>query len=428
LLVDRRTGAPRTYVIPWFDQRATGEVAELLELEDVRRLFRRSGLHPSYKFAVPKLLWLRKHETDVLKGSVWLSVADYVVYRLCGRMATDPSLAARTYALSLLDGRWDEEWIESLGFDSAVFPEVLAGGAAAGQITREGADETGLRAGIPVAVCGHDHVCSTIAASVMEPGPVLDSVGTAESMIGLMDDLSLDDGCFDSGLAFVPHVMPGRFCWLGGVSSAGASIEWARGILGEPQLSYSQIVELAAGASQAPTGIFYLPYLSGRGAPNPDSSVRGSLVGLTVAAGAPELMKSVLEGTAYAAESIRRTAETLTGRGIENVTVVGGGTKNRQWMQIRADISGCTLRVPKVGEAAALGAALLAALGCGLVETPQHLTSITQQLQKSAAIYRPSAENHQIYYKLYERVFMKLDAALEETGVPLSALAAERSP
>jgi sugar (pentulose or hexulose) kinase len=415
LLVDRRDGDPRTHIIPWYDNRAAAQVEQIASIETPRELFRRSGLHPSFKFAVPKLLWLRERDGNALRNALWLSVPDFVVYRLSGRFVTDPSLAARTYAYGLEEGWWDEDWLRTLDLPLDLFPPILATGEPAGPVSARGSAATLLPTGVPVAVCGHDHVVTMLPAGVLEPGPVLDSMGTAESLLGVLREVRLDDEAFDSGLACVPHVLPGRFCWLGGLSAAGGSIEWLRRQLGDPPLSYEDIVALARDAGEAPSGILYFPYLSGSGAPLPDGTVRGALVGLDAAHTRSDLVKAVLEGTAYAAEGIRRVAGELEGSPIGEMIAVGGAARNDVWMHVKADVSGVRLVAPAIDEGAALGAALAVALGCGALDLPA-VSAIARKLQDAGREYLPNRPRHDLYCALYQQGFMALQEPLRRVS------------
>jgi sugar (pentulose or hexulose) kinase len=255
-----------------------------------------------------------------------------------------------------------------------------------------------------------------LSAGVVEPGPVLDSIGTAESMLGVLPHLDLGDEAYDSGLAVVPHVLPGRYCWLGGLSAAGGSIEWLRDQLGEPRLSYDEIVELARLAGPDPTGILYFPYLSGSGAPLPDGSVRAAFIGLDARHGRPDLVKAVLEGTAFAAEAIRQAAEKLTRGSIQEIVALGGGARNGVWMQIKADISGCSFLSPVIQESAVLGAALTAALGSGLFAGIDDVCAVAERYAGARQRYSPDARRHAVYSRLYVRGFVEFQTPLRRTG------------
>jgi len=412
LLVDAADGAPLTEIIPWFDPRSTKQMETIGRESDPWSLFRRSGLRPSFKYGLSKILWLRQHSPAITSGAVWLSVPDYIVYKLTGRMATDPTLAARTYVYDLAEGAWDAAWIRHFDLDTALFPEVHASGSPAGNVTELAARATGLTMGTPVAVSGHDHICTLLAAGITAPGPVLDSIGTAESVLGVLDRLQLDQAAFESGLTIAPHVLGGLWCWQGGAPSAGGSIEWLRAQLGEEPLSYDRLDELLRQVDLEPGDVLYVPYLAGSGSPVHNLHVRAAFAGLSASHGRADLVKAVLEGTAYEFESIRRAAEKLTGVPIREVIVAGGGARNSRWLQIRADVSNCACRTVSLPDATVLGAALTAALGCGLLGDLAGVADINHRYRDGRHTFIPDADRHIQYRHLYQSHYEPFQAFL----------------
>jgi xylulokinase len=415
LLVDRATGAPRTGMVPWFDPAATPQAELLLRAGDPVERFCRTGIRPNFKCSLAKLLRLREQDPASLAGAVWLNAADYLAFRLAGTMATDPSLAVRTYAFDLGRKDWDADWLTTLQIPPAIFAQLRASGQPVGEVHREAAAGTGLREGTPVAVCGHDHVCAAYAAGAVDPGLVFDSMGTAEALVGAFPARPLGEGDYRSGLAYGPHVVRGLHYWMGGLSASGGSVEWLRGILGEPALSYGELESLLAGAGSEPTGILYFPYLSGSGSPHADLRVRAAFVGLKAGHGREALVKAVFEGTAFEVEFIRRRAEEVLGTPIQKLAVSGGGTRNRGWMQIKADVSGCAIEILEMPEATLLGAALLAGVGVGVFSgAAEALAGIARP---AVEVYLPEEGRHRIYRELYKSGFLALQEPLRGVGV-----------
>lgn len=419
LFVDVRTGEARDEIVPWYDRRSVQQAQIIAAADEPRRLFRRSGLQPSFKYGLSKILWLRERDPHIGDHSLWLSVADYIVFRLTGRMATDPTLAARTYAYSLEEGTWDDAWVRHFGLVPANFPPVLPSGAPAGSLSPDAASLTGLPEDIPVAVSGHDHICASLAVGMSTPGLVVDSVGTAESMLGVLDAPELGEKGFDSGLKIVPHVVPNRFCWLGGTRAAGGALDWARSAVGETPVAHDEAVRLVESTEDGPSGILFFPYLRGSGGVHSDDRVRAAFVGLDDAHDRADLLKAVLEGTAYESESIRRAAECLTDHHIGELIVVGGGSAVESWVTIKADVSGCPCVLPKVDEATGAGAGLLAALGCGIFSSLEELLAVAGSYRAKGTTVYPDAARHERYRRLYETVYLPVGQALRRAASEL---------
>ncbi|HSH78623.1 MAG TPA: FGGY family carbohydrate kinase [Herpetosiphonaceae bacterium] len=414
LLIDRRTGDARTPLLPWFDTAAAPAADRIARAADLRERFLATGQYPSYKSTLSKLLLLRSQDSGITDGATWLSAADYIVYRLTGTMATDYTLAARTYAFGLERRAWDDAWLHEWGLSADLFPQPGPSGAPAGAIAAEQAERVGLAAGTPVAVAGHDHLCAALAAGAVKPGCVFDSIGTAETLIGAVPDRPLGRTEYESGLTYGPHVVPGRLYWMGGLSAAGGSMEWLRGMLDDPPLAYDQFLSLVEAAGPEPTGIIYFPYLLGSGTPHPDALAKGAFVGLSAEHGRPHLAKAVLEGTAYELEFIRRAAEQATGVPIRTLRVAGGGARDDHWVQIKADVGGCRCEVPPLPEAAVLGAAMIAGIGAGLYRDAHEAVRATGQ--QASAVFVPDDRRHQPYRHLYEHGYLPFQQPLRQFG------------
>jgi xylulokinase len=410
LLLDRRTGAARTHFIPWFDTGATPQAEQIAREADLFERFCATGQRPSFKSGLAKILALRAHDHDITDDTIWLSTADYIVYRLTGELATDYTLATRTYAFRIDHKTWDEGWLDHWGLVADLFPPAKPSGVPAGVVT--GADRTGLARGTPVAVAGHDHLCAALAVGAVEPTGVFDSMGTAETLIGALQERPLGRSEYEAGLGYGCHVIKDRLYWMGGLSTSGGSVEWLRALLGEPPLSYDDFLALVDAAGPEPTGIIYFPYLLGSGTPHSDPHTKAAFIGLSAAHGRAQVAKAVLEGTAYELEFIRRAAEGVTGASIEHIVAAGGGTRNHHWLQIKADVSGCRLDVPPVPEATVLGAALVAGIGCGIYrDAGEAVHSIQQQ---PSATFVPDRERHRAYRQVYEHGFLSLQEPLRQ--------------
>ena len=417
LVVERETGVPRSPFLPWFDTCSEPQAALMKQESDPFERFRRSGLHGSFKLGLAKLLWIRDHVPSALSGGdpVWLSASSWIAYKLTGRMAFDYSLAARTYAYRIDRKEWDAEWIRHFGLPPSLFPEAVPGGSPVGTFKAD-LDAPGCTGETKVAIAGHDHVAAALAVGAIEPGVVYDSMGTAETLVGTLNSRELTKEDFAAGLSFGVHIAEGRYFWMGGQSSSGGSVEWLRELLGDPVLSYEQVLALSAAAKEGPTGVLYFPYLSGSGAPMPDSGVRASFVGLSKFHGKSDLLKAVLEGTAYQLTFMKRSAENLTGNPIRRLSVVGGGTRNPLWLSVKADISGCELVLPGIPEATLLGGALAAGVGAGVyADAAEAVEAAKRGMAQDGIATRviaPDAKRHDQYRTLYEQGFEPLQGPL----------------
>ena len=397
-------GEEATPLIPWFDRSSEKESEFLTEQFHHADFFASRGIRPSYKTAVAKLLHLSQTSPGLVRdGCRWLSAADYIIYCLTGAIATDFSLANRTYALSLPERSWDRDWLEEIGLPAGLFPELLQAGTPAGTLSRDAAAASGLPAGVPVIPCGHDHVCGSLGAGAARPGTIFSSMGTAEAITGIFStDASniasgLQEEQFRSNISYGLHVLPDTLYWMSGCSASGGSVEWVMDML-LSEHSYERFLELLATASPGPTSILYFPYLNGRSGTAGNTAVTGGFLGLTVSHTKADIAKAVLEGTTYEIELIRQRAEQAVGTVYEEVVTAGGGTRNRLWMQIKSSVMAADILVPACRETTLCGAAMLAALAAGIFPNPEE--AMRPVRERAAERYSPDAAESELYRRL----------------------------
>lgn len=412
LLVDIHTGKAKSHVIPWFDKRSLPQLERVKAGSDALERFSKSGLNQSFKYGMLKIMWLKDQDENILRDACWLSVSDYVAYRLTGERFTDASLAARTYAYDLHNGAWDQAFLEQFDLGEVTFPTVFPAGQPGGKVHAEASRVSGLPEGLTVAVCGHDHLCASVAVGALEPGHVFDSMGTAETLVGVLPERKLGEAEFKTGMSHGKHVLPGRYFFMGGISSSGGSVEWMRKVIQDPPIPYDEMNQMLAQMEAKPTGILYYPYLSGSSAPMPNPNMLSSFIGIGVNHTRADMMRAVLEGTVYEFAAIRRAAEQASGQAITTITAVGGGTRNAVLMQIKADVTGCTFYIPSVEEATMLGAALLAGVGNGIYRDEK---DAWQQISPGLSI-RTVTPNEEVgkLYAPYLEAYLDLRLALHD--------------
>lgn len=411
LLLDRRSGLPRSPLLPWFDTSAAPQAKHIERALPGGERFGRFGIYCSFKVSLAKLLWWRDRDPDSVAGAVWLSAPDYIAFRLTGELATDYSLAGRTYAFDLQRRAWDADWLRRFDLAADTF-------APAGPATRPIGVATGVSGlpigdDIPVAIAGHDHICAAFAAGVGAGGWAFDSMGTAEALLGALPARSLGELEHRSGLSFGLLSDGAGMYWLGGLSSSGGALEWLRRLLGDPPLSYQELAKLAEQAGRQPGDIMFMPYLAGAGAPRPDPELRGALLGLDARHGRADIVKAVLEGTAYQMEAIRRAATAIADRPVERIVTAGGGTRNRRWLQIKADVYGARIDALHLDEATLQGAALLAGVAGGVYAGVPEAREVAAAQHAIACV--PDGERHAAYRHRFDE-FQYWRGFLGETG------------
>lgn len=351
LVLDRTGGGEQTDILLWYDAR-TKELAGKMSREEEAAVFTRTGLRDSFKYGIYKFLWLLREERIERETAVWLSVCDYVVWKLTGRMVTDPSFAARTYMYDIVEGCWDLDRIRACGLTEDNFPPVEPSGTAIGYAYLDGIGR------VPVAIGGHDHVCAAFGLLGCSGAKLCDSAGTSETYLGFMDKMPEKGFAYDSGILYGPSVDRGWF-FLANIPSSGHSIEWFRRKLQRQELSYEEMNARLEQAGRKPTGILYYPYLTGMGSPLYRPEVGASVWGLREDMDVWTVLQGMLEGIQYQAAWL---LEVMEQAGIDtkgDLVCAGGSVKNHALMRIKADILQRRIYVPRVYEATLWGAVLL---------------------------------------------------------------------
>ena len=329
-------GQPLASIIPWYDPCTAPQAAAIAARFGEPALFAATGLRPEPKYTLAKLLWLRAEAPAVLAGMhAWAGVAEYVAHALTGALGTDPSLASRTMAFDVTRGGWRADLLALAGLRPEQMPPVLAPGAAVGAVTATAAAVTGLPAGVPVVVAGHDHVVGAFAVGAAAPGAVLDSMGTAEAVCLTTAAPVLGDAVRRAGFSCGCHVLPGTWYLMGALNSSGALVEWFRQSLLAGG-SYDDFLRLLGEVPPAPTGIIVHPFLRGR-AGDPGAGV--SIGGLRAGHGLAHLARGLLEGTAYELRRLQEALAAVSGEPVRAVRLIGGGTRNVHWLAIKAAVS-----------------------------------------------------------------------------------------
>src|SRR5437899_7392490 len=172
--------------IAWYDQRTVAEAQWWENIAGRERIFTITGHIPRPTYGVNKLLWLRNHVPQVVdRIHYWLSVEDFVLWKLSGSFATDYSIASRTMLFDQRTLSWSEPLLQQAGLPAAWFSPAFPSGTAIGTVGKEVAEKTGLPQQAIVSTGGHDHLCGALATGVTREGHLLESIGTASVIMAV---------------------------------------------------------------------------------------------------------------------------------------------------------------------------------------------------------------------------------------------------
>jgi xylulokinase len=403
-----RSGQPLRPAMIWMDRRAEAQALRLADLAGADEIHRITGNRPDAFFVAARLLWLRTHEPELLRRTCWfVQVNGYINYRLTGSFTMDPVHAVLLQLRDYSTGGWSQALCDACGVEPSQFPEVLEGHEVQGEVTLAAAEATRLRAGTPVMVGTVDGSAAALETGVIEPGIAAEMTGT--STVFLMPN---DRGLTEPALIAMPHAVPEIHLLLGATVSSGACLRWFLDQLGQPEVwaaaerksdAFDLLTEQAAQVKAGSDGAIFLPYMMGERSPLWNTNARGVFFGLSLATSKAALIRAILEGAAFA---LRHNMEVAVQAGAEvrEVRSVGGCTRSTLWNQIKADVLGKPLLLPRTSVGAPFGDAILAGMGAGLY--PEVRKSLREMVRLDEC-FEPNQANHERYLMTY-RVFRNI--------------------
>lgn len=376
---DRATGEPVHHAIVWQDRR-TSDVCEALQAAGHQDAVRAAtGLPIDPYFSGTKLAWILDQgdlRARAERGELAFGTIDsYLVWQLTGgkQHVTDVSNASRTLLFDIHAMDWSDDLLELFRVPRAVLPAVCASAGEFGKV--DGVEQ--LPQGLPITGIAGDQQAALFGQACFEPGQAKCTYGTGAFL--LMNTGAEAVPSTHGLVTTVAWQIPGErtYALEGSAFVAGAAVQWLRD---EMQFfsSAAEIEELARSVEDS-AGVVVVPAFAGLGAPHWRPNARGTITGLTRGTSRAHIARAALEGIALQNVDILRAMERDSGRSLDVLKVDGGAAANNLLMQFQSDVLGVSISRPRLLETTAVGAALLAGLGCGLWSSKQDLANAVQE-------------------------------------------------
>jgi L-fuculokinase len=384
-------------VISWQCSR-TGEIEKnVSKYFDPEWLYKVSGLQSYHFNTIHKLIWLRENRPDVLgEMDYYVMMPSLILYKLSGRFVTDATMAGTSMLTDLKKRTFSDEILKPLGLDKSIFPPMVEPGTIIGKVTRIAAESIGIKPGVAVIAAGHDTQFAILGSGGGVNQPVLSS-GTWEILMVRSPAATLQIPLRESGITIELDSRPGLVNpgvqWV-----ASGVLEWMIRILysdlPETNSKYSTMISEAADIPPGSGGVTVIPELF----PGGYSGKKGNINGFTHETKRAHIYRATLESLCFYARNGLEKLQKAGNYQAENVICVGGGSKNKLWNQIRADVLGIPVRALDMKETTALGAALVAFTAMGVYTTVEEAF---QALDNRYAEYFPGKDT-ETYRKLYD--------------------------
>jgi glycerol kinase len=362
---DRKTGKPICNAIVWQDRRTAGYCDELKKKNYEKTIQQKTGLVIDAYFSGTKVKWM----LDNIKGArdrankgelAFGTIDSWLIWKLTnGKVhATDVSNASRTMLFNIHKLTWDDELLKLMDISQSLLPEIVD---SSGVIGNTCIPE--INASVPISGVAGDQQAALFGQQCTKPGMVKNTYGTGCFI--MMNTGSKPVTSKNKLLTTIAWKIGNETTYAleGSIFVGGAAVQWLRDGLG--LIKKSSEIEALAEKVKDNGGIYFVPALTGMGAPYWDAYARGTIIGLTRGTNASHIARATLEAIAFQTYDVLKAMEQDAGMPVAELRVDGGASANNLLMQFQSDVLQTTVARPVVLETTALGAAYLAGLATG---------------------------------------------------------------
>ncbi len=411
-------GRPVRPMISWQDARSGRQVARMRELISDEEYYSLSGLPLGTTWLISKILWMRENEPDNYARTVKFVQNQDLVLKAFGaeEFYTDISDMAFYGVWDVRSCTWNEKLMDLFKVDPSMFGKPIKPGSQVGTLPRSIAEKTGFAPGTPICVGAGDQNCSVVGMGAIKSGMGTVTLGTAGLAILVTDQPMPGFG----GMMITNHAMDERWEVEGLSNAAASSLRWFRDEIARIETqqahltgdsTYVLLERLASNSKPGAGGVLFMPYLATAGTPRWNHDARGAFLGLSLAHGRADLVRSVMEGVVL---EIRDMMEQWLQKSmpVDMIRIGGGATNSSLWNQIQADIYGRPVQTVRERESTALGAALLGGVGANVFSS---ITEGVDTLVQVTGEVEPDAARHELYEEIYQG-YVTAYKSLDEGG------------
>lgn len=388
----------------WSDARADAQVKDFFTRVDEEQWYMTTGNgFPAQLYAIFKIMWYKQHMKDVYDRTyAFIGTKDYVNLKLTGVIGTDHSYASGSGVYNLIEGRYEQSYIEASGVSKDRLPGLYGSDEVIGTLLPEMAKELGLSEATMVVSGGVDNACMALGAGCIDDGMSYTNLGTS-AWVAIADHKPVVEA--DKRPYVFAHCIKGMYVSATAIFSAGNSYRWVRDQIcedlknQEEQTGINAYDAMNALASEVPVGsnkLIFNPSLAGGSSLDKSENIRGGYIGLMLGHTRADMIRAALEGITM---NLRLALDVLGDQVplSHKMLIVGGGANSPLWMQMFADIYGMTVLKTVVGqEAGSLGAAALALVGAGIWDDYNAIGAL-HQLESA---YEPDMNRKENYNQL----------------------------
>lgn len=389
---DAETGEPVYNAIVWQDRRTSEYCDSLREAGHAEMIRAKTGLIIDAYFSATKIKWILDNVPGAREraqaGKLKFGTVDTWLISCLTRNTvhvTDVTNASRTMLFNIHTLEWDKELLELFDIPASMLPSVKPSSCVMGYTTT-----TIFAHEVPIAGVAGDQQAALFGQMCIKPGAVKNTYGTGCFL--LMNSGSKPIVSKNRLLSTIAWKIGDEVTYAleGSVFVGGSVVQWLRDSL--RCISSSSEVEALAESVADSGGVYFVPALTGLGAPYWNQYARGIISGISRGTTSAHIARAALEGIAYQIYDIVKAMELDSGLNIVELKVDGGASRNNLLMQFQSDILDTEVLRPHITETTALGAAYFAGLAVGYWESIDHINSQWRVERR----FRPESDSEQI--------------------------------
>lgn len=399
VLLDQNKKALRNAIL-WNDIRTTKQSNQIMEdFDELLTITKNRSLEG---FTLPKILWVQQEEP-----SIWSKVRhimlpkDYLGLWMTNNHHMDYSDAAGTLLLNLTSKKWSETLLDKYHIPESYMPSLIESSGFIGYLRDELIAKFGFLKKVQVFAGGADNACAAVGAGIIDRDTALVSIGTSGVFLAPEET---SEQSYKGKLHLFHHAIPDSYYSMGVTLSAGYSLDWFKKNFA-PEVNYDELLrninEISAGAD----GLLFTPYIAGERTPYVDSLIRGSFIGIDAQHTLLHFTKAVLEGITFSLKDSQLLMEKIANKKFKRIVSVGGGAKNKEWLQIQANIFDTQITTLETEQGPGLGAAMIAAVGLGWFETMDECTTTFVNYTDSIDPEPEEVKKYQHVHSIYQEIY-----------------------
>lgn len=414
LIAVDKNGCLLTNSITWADTRSAEYAKKIKEEHNGHQIYLRTGTPIHAMSPLAKLRWLKDRKPEIYKKAAkFISIKEYVFYKLFDKYVIDYSIASATGLFNLESLDWDTDALQLAGITPQQLSEIVPTTYKMTDVKKEYQELMGIESNVPFIIGASDGVLSNLGVNAIEPGVVAVTIGTSGAIRTVYNEPKTDP----KGRIFCYALTENHWVIGGPVNNGGIVLRWLRDEFAASEVEtakrldidpYDILTKIASGVNPGSDGLIFHPYMTGERAPLWNANARGSFFGLSIHHKKQHMIRAVLEGTIYNLYTVLLALEELTGEP-KSIQATGGFARSEMWRQLMADIFDKPVIVPESYESSCLGAVVLGMYAMGEIDD----FNIVSEMVGNTTTHYPVEETTAVYRDLLP-IFIRLSRTLNE--------------